>query len=106
MLGCLREKRPEYVYSVQKMASFLKDVHLIEAQLGDLSLGRDSLEKVYGILEKELMEKNNIDDSLYTLSLEYYVTHPQEMEKVYTIIADSLGLEQRLLSVKDSTEEK
>ena len=95
--GCVPEVEvPRDVMSKNQMISFLIDVHILEAQTGQLRISRDSARVVFQYFEDELLQKHNVKDSLYFRSLEFYYSHPLLMEEVYAAVLDSLSLYERM----------
>ncbi len=97
---CTQKKplNPKGLYSMEQVAVFLKDLYILEAQIKDLKLNDDSTKKVFAHYEKELMQKHNLEDSLYRKSFLYYMDNVKGLTRVYEIIADSLSLEERLIT--------
>ncbi len=83
------------------MASFIKDVYLLEAKIDNMGLPYDSAKKVFTIYEEGLRNKHHIDDSVYRLSFNYYLSNTKEMSKIYNMVTDSLGIEERLINEKN-----
>ena len=80
------------------MAEVMMDVYLLESKVRDLSLKQDSTKVIYDYYENKIWSSHGIDDSLYRLSFEYYINHPEEMSEIYSIMVDSLSLKERLES--------
>lgn len=97
LFGCISEvKIPDDVMSKNEMISFLIDVHILEAKMGQLSLSRDSAYEVFSHFESEIFEQHEVDDSLYNKSLEFYYMNPEIMEEIYEAVLDSLSLYERM----------
>ena len=97
LFGCIGEvKIPDDVMSKNEMISFLIDVHILEAKMGQLSLNRDSAYEVFSHFESEIFEQHGVDDSLYNKSLEFYYMNPEIMEEIYAAVLDSLSLYERM----------
>jgi hypothetical protein len=86
---------------MEQVAVFLKDLYILEAQVKDLKLSDDSTKKVFAHYEKQLMEKHNLEDSIYRKSFLYYMDNVNGLTRVYEIIADSLSLEERLITSEE-----
>ena len=102
-LHCAPKKpvNPKGLYSMEQVAVFLKDLYILEAQVKDLKLSDDSTKKVFAHYEKQLMEKHNLEDSIYRKSFLYYMDNVNGLTRVYEIIADSLSLEERLITSEE-----
>jgi len=87
------------VMSKEEYAAFLVDVYLTEAQLSQLQVPSDSQMRLFLGHEPELLSRNGVSDSIVSLTYQYYVSHPREMEQVYAAVVDTLSLrEQRATS--------
>lgn len=84
---------------MEQVAAFLKDLYMLETKVKELKLFQDSAKVVFAHYEKELLEKHNMNDSLYRESFKYYMEDIKGLTKIYEIIADSLSLEERLATV-------
>ncbi len=80
------------------MAEVMMDVYLLESKVKDLNLKLDSAGEIYKYYENKIWSTHGIDDSLYQLSFDYYINHPEEMSEIYSIMVDSLSLMDRLES--------
>jgi len=106
LFSCTKQddKPPVGLYDYQQMASFLKDLYLLETKVKELRLSDDSSKKVFAYYEQELYQKHNMSDSIYRVSFQYYIDDIAGLSKIYEIIADSLSLEQRIENIKDTTD--
>ncbi len=95
-------ENPKGLYTAEQVAVFLKDLYILEAQVKDLKVTKDSAQKVFDYYEKELLKKHNMEDSLYRESFKYYMDDVPGLTKVYEIIADSLSLAERVIAVGDA----
>ena len=93
--GCVEEKRPAGVLSKEEYAAFLIDVYLTEARLSQLQIPGDSAMRLYLAHEPELLGRNGVTDSIVKLTYEYYVSHPTELQEVYTAVIDTLSLREQ-----------
>lgn len=100
-----KPENPKGLYTMEQVAVFLKDLYILEAQVKELKLSKDSTEKVFAHYEKELLKKHNMEDSIYRESFKYYMDDVPGLSRVYEIIADSLSLEERLISAEDEHKE-
>ena len=106
LLSCNSQENrlPAGLYDSQQMASFLKDLYLLETKVKELRLSDDSSKKVFAYYEQELYKKHHMSDSIYRVSFQYYIDDIAGLSKIYEIIADSLSLEERIENIKDTTE--
>ncbi len=105
LFSCTKQddRPPAGLYDSQQIAAFLKDLYILEMKVKELRLTEDSSKKVFAIYEQQLFDKHNLDDSVYRESFKYYMNDIKGLSKIYEIIADSLSLEERIETIKDST---
>ena len=70
---------------------------LVNIKVQNLRLPSDSSELVFMIMEKELLNEYEIDDSTFYKSYSWYLDEPDIMYDIYTSIVDTLTLRQSLL---------
>lgn len=106
LFSCTKQddRPPAGLYDSQQIAAFLKDLYILEMKVKELRLTDDSSKKVFAIYEQQLFDKHNMDDSVYRESFKYYINDIEGLSKIYEIIADSLSLEERIETIKDSTQ--
>ncbi|MDZ7607331.1 MAG: DUF4296 domain-containing protein [Cyclobacteriaceae bacterium] len=106
LLSCTSQddRPPAGLYDTQQIAAFLKDLYILEMKVKELRLTDDSTKKVFAYYEQELFAKHNMSDSIYRESFKYYMDDIKGLSKIYEIIADSLSLEERIETIKDTTE--
>ena len=84
---------PSQLLSQQEMVSFLIDLHLAEAKMNYIEIGKnDSLEIVFRNYEKYLMNQHGFTDSVYLQSYEYYLDHMELLDEIYSDVVDSLSV--------------
>ena len=93
-------KDPKGLYSRKEVASFLVDLYILEAKVKNLKVSKDSSKVIFKHYEKMLYEKHGMNDSLYRKSFEYYMSDPQGLTDIYSIVVDSLSLKERLMNEK------
>ena len=99
-----KAKNPKGLYSMEQVAVFLKDLYLLEQKVKELKLTNDSAKIVFAYYEAKLYEEHNMIDSLYRESFKYYMDDIKGLTRIYEIIADSLSLEERLITNKNLPE--
>ena len=77
------------------MVKVLIDMHLIEEAIENLSFDKDTLEALFTRKEQEILDKYSISEELYRKSYSYYFFEPEELDKVYAVMLDSLLLYQQ-----------
>ena len=83
------------------MANIMEEVYILEFKVKELKVDDDSMNKVFHLYEKKFFEENEYDSMKYKKSLEYYLGNPEHMEYIYSIIADSLILRNKLEELKN-----
>ena len=99
----MEEKRPAGILTKEQYAAFLIDVYLAEARFGQLQISPDSAMRLYLAHEPELHARNGVTDSIVKLTYEYYVSHPTELQEVYTAVIDTLSLREQKASQPAAT---
>lgn len=95
--ACHQETKPTGVLTPEEMAKVMVDLYLAEARLGDRMLVKDSARKLFMPFEQQLLDKYNLPDSTVFKSYQYYLDHPDEFERIYDSVIDTLNLlEQKL----------
>lgn len=100
--GCSSTVNQEEVIPSTEMVELLTEIHILEARVDKLRLPSDSAFKVYNTLEKEIFEKYNVDKVNYERSYQYYLSNPALLDKIYTIVVDSLNVIQKRGYQEDS----
>ncbi len=67
----------------------------MEAKVSNIPVNRDSTLKIASYLETLTFDKLGIADSVFKKSYDYYLDRPNEMEKIYTVLIDSLNLREQ-----------
>lgn len=99
--GCSKsDDVPAGVLSEDQMTGIMIDVYLTEAQVSTYTprLPQDSSRLVFDILKGDILEKYNIDDSVFKKSLEWYFERPDKLDVVYSRMVDSLNLKAQQLA--------
>ncbi|MEQ8548362.1 MAG: DUF4296 domain-containing protein [Cyclobacteriaceae bacterium] len=90
--------------SQSEMVNLLIDVHLLEAKVQKLYLTKDSAVQVYNYFEKKLLEQHDVNDSVYNLSLNFYLKEIGEFKTIYDQVVDSLLARQVAKDMKFSVD--
>ena len=85
----------EDIVNKEKMVKILIDMHLAEEAIENLSYDKDTLEALFARKEQEILDKYSISEELYRKSYSYYFFEPEELDKVYAVMLDSLLLYQQ-----------
>lgn len=103
--ACGEEGPPDDVLTREQMVDILTDIYVAEAKIARLSLNRDSALAVFRYYEDSIFHCKGLNDSIYNQSLNYYMQTPDELDKIYEAVLDSLNLKkQKLNKSKASTD--
>ena len=96
-LSCENRQVPEGVLTHDQMVTVMSELYIAEQKISSLGIKRDSLEQIAEVVQDKVFAKVGISDSVFRMSMNYYMDHPQELELIYTSLVDSLNLrEQRI----------
>lgn len=90
MAGCEENSKPKDLLSEEEMVNVLIDIHLTEGIASSLPIPYDSSQVLYSLLEKEVFVKHQVEDSVFTRSMIYYLQDPAVMDRIYARVVDSL----------------
>jgi hypothetical protein len=90
LFSCGRKKLPDGILDEDKMVEVLIDIHLAEGLVSTFPIHYDSSRVLYPLLEKEVFKKHQIPDSVFRMSLEFYMKDTKTMDRMYARTIDSL----------------
>ena len=102
--SCVKDERPEDILSPEEMVASLTELYITEAKISSIPVGRDSSLQIFDYFEAKAFEKMGFADSVFKKSFNYYLDRPNEMEKIYTVVIDSLNLREQRSEEKQSEE--
>lgn len=94
-------KPPEGILTQEEMVYALTHIYIAEEKVKSMNLSMDSSRQVFDSIEKRVLNKWAINDSLVKKSIDYYMEHPKELEQIYATLVDSLNLMEQRATVKD-----
>jgi hypothetical protein len=94
LIACDSENLPDHVLPEDKMVEVLIDIQLTEGIASSLPIPYDSSQVLYRLLEREIFLKHDVQDSVFTQSMIYYLQYPIKMDAMYARVIDSLILKQ------------
>jgi cAMP phosphodiesterase len=98
LIRCKNEEKPVQLLSEAEMSRVLMEVYINEEKISRLNLNRDSTEKIFELAKPYIFKRIGVSDSVFFESYNYYVAHPEELDKIYAVVVDSLNLrEQKLI---------
>lgn len=95
IFGCKEDKRPEGILTEPQMVEVLRHMYLAEERLNRVAIPYDSMGKLLPYVKNRVYEQAGVSDSLFRVSMQYYMAHPKQLEYIYTALVDSLGLEEQ-----------
>jgi hypothetical protein len=100
--GCANEeKAPKNTLSPDQMVVILTDIHLAEARVNKLQLrSLDSSLMIFNQLKSEIWKKYKVDTLAYRESYSYYMTHPQQMTRIYEKVNKKVELREKNNNIK------
>ena len=101
IVGCNSSNTPpDPLINELVMSNILIDIHLLEAKINTLGKKGDTSFQIYDHFEKLILEKHDVDSSVFAQNLAYYMKHPSILESVYTNIIDTLVLRENTIKNK------
>ncbi|WKZ58523.1 MAG: DUF4296 domain-containing protein [Cyclobacteriaceae bacterium] len=95
LLSCKDDKRPDGILTEPQMVEVLRHMYLSEERLNQVAIPYDSMGKLLPYVKSKVYEQAGVSDSLFRVSMQYYMAHPKQLEYIYTALVDSLGLEEQ-----------
>ena len=89
------KKRPSNVLSEEEMVKVLTEIYITEEKVNTLALPPDSAQYVFKQLKSRMFRNLNVSDSVFQASLDFYMTEPKQMERIYSTLVDSLQLREQ-----------
>jgi hypothetical protein len=93
--SCQKETRPNDVLAPEELSKLMVELYLAESRMSGLNIMTDSALKFFIPFEEKLKAKHGIADSVLRKSYQYYVSHPEQLEKIYDSVIDTLGLREQ-----------
>jgi hypothetical protein len=97
--SCKNERKPSNILSSEEMVKVLSELYLTEEKIKHLNVSQDSAASVYTYFNSKMFEKLGTNDSTFRRSMTYYMNRPEELEKIYAALIDSLNLKEQRLSI-------
>lgn len=69
---------------------------MAEGYVSTFPIHYDSSRILYPLLEKEIFDKHQVSDSVFKVSLEYYMRDAKRMDDLYARIIDSLSIKEKV----------
>ncbi|WP_345160107.1 DUF4296 domain-containing protein [Pontibacter saemangeumensis] len=107
LLSCQQqnEDKPENMIPQQKMVRILADIHTAEAQLERNVSYPDTALVMFADQQTDILKKHGVGKQAFKDTYRYYLTHLEEMDKLYEMIVDSLSVrESKAEAIKAKTD--
>lgn len=101
LFSCKEKEKPQDILPPAEMVKILGDLYITEEMVNKLGVDRDSSTKAFDYLDNKIFEKYGTADTLFKRSLNYYLERPDEIEKIYSTLIDSLNLREQRLSIPE-----
>jgi len=92
LAACRNNELPENILKEENIASVLLDIYVAEGRLNNHSATNFLPREIYPLYHQRILEKHHLTDSAYKKNMEYYLTNPVALNRVYDIMIDSLKL--------------
>lgn len=100
LAACAQPKRPEGILPEKQMVRTLIELYIVEEKAGSLGLPYDSIKKAFPLFSDQVFEKTGVPDSAFRKSMDYYIAYPEQLERIYTAVLDSLNLRVQKVSAE------
>ena len=91
LCACSTDTSPDDLIEKDKMVKVMIEIHLLESKVNNVRINPiDSTQAVYNHYENLLFKDLEITQEQYERSFNYYVDNPNEFEKIYNAVVDSL----------------
>ncbi|MFN3839664.1 MAG: DUF4296 domain-containing protein [Cyclobacteriaceae bacterium] len=98
VLSCTPQ-RPPGVLSEQQMVNVLMEIYQDEEKISRAYIPYDSVTIISPLIRQRILRRVNVTDSVFKISMHYYMLHPKELDRIYGALVDSLSFrEQRMLA--------
>ncbi|MFC4141996.1 DUF4296 domain-containing protein [Pedobacter mendelii] len=101
ILFACKPKRPANIIEPDKMQNILYDIHVVDGYVSTIPTP-DSTRKVSAAYYNGIYKKFGIDSAKYAQSMNYYYSHPADLDKIYKNISRILEKQKRFMERADS----
>lgn len=94
LLSCGQETddKPANMVPTQKMVRILADIHTAEALIEHNVAYPDTAMVIFSERQKAILKKYGVKQQAFKRTYRYYLTHLDEMDKLYEVIVDTLSV--------------
>ncbi|HRK54526.1 MAG TPA: DUF4296 domain-containing protein [Cyclobacteriaceae bacterium] len=98
LVQCKQEQKPAGLLSKEEMVNLMVELYLSEAKLTLSGIRRDSANKLFLPYEESIVASRGVTDSTLNENYNYYLQHPDELEKILDAVIDTLNLREQRAS--------
>ncbi|UOQ71701.1 DUF4296 domain-containing protein [Hymenobacter cellulosilyticus] len=91
---------PSSLLPKEKMVQLLVELHLNESRVEAAHLRADSSQALFNQLQKDMLWRHEVSDSVFWQSYRYYAVHNKDLDELYGIVLDSLAARKYELGVR------
>lgn len=84
------------------MVKVLMEIYQGEEKITRAAIPYDSVTQLSHLIRQRILVRVNVPDSVFKKSMDYYMTRPQQLDRVYAILVDSLSLREQSLPAPDA----
>lgn len=100
LTACSKPKLPRDILTEKQMVSTMMELYITEEKVVVLGIPYDSVRKVFPIFSDKAFARVGVPDSAFRKSMDYYMAYPEQLERIYTAVVDSLNLRVQKQSVE------
>jgi hypothetical protein len=90
LFSCKGDKTPKEIINHDRMTNLLTQVHMVDGRTYGAAQSQDSLSKYSTARFDALFKRFHTDSVQFRKSLQYYSTHPVELQKIYEQVIANL----------------
>lgn len=94
--------RPPGVLSEQEMVNVLMEIYQSEEKISLANIPYDSITKISPVIRQRILKRVNITDSVFSISMDYYMKHPNDLDRIYGALIDSLSFREHRMPTPDA----
>ncbi len=94
--------RPPGVLSEEEMVSVLMEIYQSEEKISLANIPYDSVTKISPVIRQRILKRVNITDSVFSISMDYYMRRPKDLDRIYGALTDSLSFREHRMPTPDA----
>jgi hypothetical protein len=101
VIGCgVNSTKPDNVLSQDEMVKVMADIYTNEEKINVLGLNPDSAHQVFDVMMVGIAKAEGVSDTTIKQSIYYYMERPKELDKIYSVLIDTLQLREQRAAYK------